>query len=219
MQKFLSYLLVIGITTLLASCSNVPASVQPDAQPAESEAYMSIDESDADVLQTDTGDNPAGSLYVSPDGNDSTATGSADAPYKSINAALAVAEPGDTIILRGGTYREGENVRVRTPNITIKSAEGEWAVIDLTTFNPGCDEDSGVYFDVDSSGGRLQGLEVKGGFYAVCMETKWDWGDPADRAGASDIVIENCILHDSRYDVVKVKPNCQAELQQYPHSQ
>jgi hypothetical protein len=40
------------------------------------------------------------------------------------------------------------------------------------------------------------------------LETKWDWGDPADRAGASNIIIEDCILHNSKYDVVKVKPNC-----------
>ena len=155
-----------------------------------------------------SGDDPAGGIYVSPDGNDASATGSIDAPYKSINTALDSAEPGDTLILRGGIYQEGMNVRVRMPDITIRSAKGEWAVIDLTTYNADADEDSGVYFDVDSSGGRLQNLEVMGGFYAVCMETKWDWGDPADRAGASDIIIEDCVLHDSRYDVVKVKPNC-----------
>jgi hypothetical protein len=121
---------------------------------------------------------------------------------------LAAASPGDTIILRGGTYREGINVRVRIHDITIKSRKGEWAVIDLTTHDRGADDDSGVYFDVDSSGGKLLSVEVMGGFYAVCMETKWDWGDPADRRGASDITIEDCVLHDSRYDVVKVKPNC-----------
>ncbi|MCL1794692.1 MAG: right-handed parallel beta-helix repeat-containing protein [Oscillospiraceae bacterium] len=153
-------------------------------------------------------DDPANGIFVSPNGDDAAATGSYDMPYKSINAALAVARPGDTVILRGGVYREGVNVRIRTPNITIKSAKGEWAVIDLTKYDPGSDEDSGVYFDVDSSGGKLQCVEVIGGFYAVCMETKWDWGDPADRTGASDIIIEDCVLHDSRYDVVKVKPNC-----------
>jgi len=158
--------------------------------------------------RSNTGDDPANGVYVSPNGNDSTANGTIEAPYKSINTALATAEPGDTIILRSGIYREGINVRIRTPDITIKSAKGEWAVIDLTTFDNGADEDSGVYFDVDSSGGKLQSVEVIGGFYAVCMETKWDWGDPADRTGASNIIIEDCILHDSRYDVIKVKPNC-----------
>ena len=154
------------------------------------------------------GDNPTNVIYVSPNGNDTEAIGSFDKPYKSINTALAAAQPGDTIILRGGTYREGVNVRVRIPNITIKSQDGEWAVIDLTTYDSGADEDSGVYFDVDSSGSKLQCVEVTGGFYAVCMETKWDWGDPADRTGASNIIIEDCVLHDSKYDVIKVKPNC-----------
>jgi len=153
-------------------------------------------------------DDPAGGVYVSTSGNDATATGAKDKPFKSINAALAAAKPGDTVILRGGTYREGVNVRVRKPNITIKSAKGEWAVIDLTNHNPGHNEDSGVYFDVDSSGGKLQGVEVIGGWYAVCTETKWDWGNPKDRAGASNIIIEDCVLHDSRYDVIKIKPNC-----------
>ncbi|MCL1872626.1 MAG: right-handed parallel beta-helix repeat-containing protein [Clostridiales bacterium] len=151
---------------------------------------------------------PADAIYVSPDGNDSTATGSIEAPYKSINTALAAAASGDTIILRGGTYREGANVRVRLPNITIKSREGEWAVIDLTSYDSGNDEDSGVYFDVDSSGGKLQSVEVIGGFYAVSTETRWDWGDPNNRTGASNIIIEDCKLHDSRYDVIKVKPKC-----------
>ena len=153
-------------------------------------------------------DDPPGSIYVSPKGNDSTATGSKDAPYASINKALAAAKAGDTIILREGTYREEVETRIRKPNITIRSAKGEWAIIDLTTYKPGHNEDSGVYFDVDSSGSKLQCVEVIGGFYAVCMETKWDWGDPADRKGASNILIEDCKLHDSRYDVIKVKPNC-----------
>jgi len=158
--------------------------------------------------RANAGDDPANGIYVSPNGKDAGATGSIGSPYRSINAALAAAKPGDTVILRGGTYREGVNVRVRKPNITIKSAKGEWAVIDLTAHDPGHDEDSGVYFDVDSSGGRLRSVEVIGGYYAVCTETRWDWGNPSNRTGASNIIIEDCKLHDSRYDVIKVKPNC-----------
>jgi len=157
---------------------------------------------------------PADGIYVSPTGNDATADGSISKPYKSINTALRSAEPGDTIILRGGTYKEGQNVRVTLSDITIKSAKGEWAVIDLTTFNPGRNWDSGVYFyaenDTDRgivSNCKLQAVEVKGGFYAVCFETKWDWGQ-SDKRGASNIIIEDCKLHDSTNDVVKIKPNC-----------
>ena len=155
-----------------------------------------------------TSDDPPDGIYVSPDGDDATANGSIDLPYRSINTALEAAEAGDVLILRGGTYCEGVNVRIRVPQITIMSAKGEWAVIDLTNYDRGADEDSAVYFDVDSSGGTLKNVEVIGGFYSVCMETRWDWGDPTDRGGASNIIIEDCVLHDSRYDVVKVKPNC-----------
>jgi len=156
-----------------------------------------------------TADDPANGIYVSPDGNDATANGSIDRPYKSINTALSKAQSGATIILRSGTYREMQNVRVNLPNITIKSRKDEWAIIDLTTYNPGNQEHSGVHFRPDASGCKLQSVEVIGGFYAVCMETTWDWGPSyPTRYGASNIIIEDCKLHDSRNDVVKVKPNC-----------
>ena len=164
--------------------------------------------------RANTADDPANSIYVSPSGNDNSADGSNAAPYKSINAALTAAEPGATIVLREGTYKEGRDVRVRKSNITLKSAKGEWAVIDLTTFDEGHDDDSGVLFYAENeitggivTGCKLQNLEIKGGFYAVCFETKWEWGGP-DRSGASDIIIEDCVLHDSKNDVVKVKPGC-----------
>jgi len=155
-------------------------------------------------------DDPPNGIYVSPDGNDVGATGSIDRPYKSINTALSNANPGDTIILRSGIYREMQNVRINVPNITIKSRKGEWGIIDLTVYNPGNDQHSGVYYRPDASGCKLQSVEVRGGFYAVCMETTWEWGIQwyPTRYGASDIIIEDCILRDSRNDTVKVKPNC-----------
>jgi len=166
-------------------------------------------------------DDPADGVYVSPTGNDATADGSIDKPYKSINTALGKAQPGATIILRGGTYREGRRVRIQKSNITLKSAKGEWAIIDLTTYDSGNQEHSGVdfYAEDQTTGGtvtgcKLQSIEVKGGYYAVCCETKWDWGKP-DRSGASEIIIEDCKLHHSTDDVVKVKPNCKNIIIRY----
>ena len=205
----------------------------PDIQPATAtllnaviiprdeapEQDISIDASDFATNgnvgpRPNTADDPPDGIYVSPTGSDNGATGAKDKPYKSINTALAAAQPGATIILRGGTYAEGRDVRIRTSNITMKSAKGEWAVIDLTTYDSGNDEHSGVEFYAENSvtggivtGCKLQNLEVKGGFYAVCFETKWEWGQ-AERNGASNIIVEDCILHDSRNDVVKVKPGC-----------
>ena len=163
--------------------------------------------------RANTADDPANGIYVSTVGNDATANGSIDRPYKSINAALDAASSGSTIILREGTYREGAatEVRVRQPNITIKSAKGEWAHIDLPFPSNMKDEDDGnsaIHFDPEASGCKLQSIEITGGFYTVCMETQWGWGGDDDEVAASNIIIEDCILHDSRYDVVKVKPNC-----------
>ena len=164
--------------------------------------------------KTAAADDPADGIYVSPTGNDTTGNGSKDNPYKSINFALGKAAPPATIILRSGTYKEGRDVRVRKSNITIKSAKGEWAIIDLTNYNSGHDEDSAIefYAENENTGGivkdcLLQSVEVMGGFYAICFETQWEWGN-TDRSGASNIIIEDCVLHDSTNDVVKIKPGC-----------
>jgi parallel beta-helix repeat protein len=154
------------------------------------------------------GADPANGIYVSPTGNDAAATGSISAPYKSINAALAKAQPGGTVILREGVYHEGTEVRLRKSNITIKSREGEWAVIELPIRNPDCGENSAVACDPEVSGFKLQSVEVIGGFYAISLNSKWGWHGNDDWMAASNITIEDCMLHDSKYEVVKVKPNC-----------
>ncbi len=145
---------------------------------------------------------PANAVYVSISGNDSTANGSQSLPYRTIRTAVNNAVAGATIVIRGGTYVEPQEIRVRVPNVTIRSYPGEWAVIDRSADT----ENVGMYFYVGSNGGKLQCLEVKGGFYAVSTETQWDWGQ-SDRSGVSDLLIENTKLHDSFRDVVKIKPN------------
>ena len=210
---FYSITLILALALGGAGCKSDPIVPEPDPDIP----VGPISEGNVGP-RANTADDPANGIYVSPTGNDATGTGSIDRPYKSINTALAALEdaasPGATIILRGGTYKEGRDVRIRLSNITIKSAKDEWAVIDLTTYNSGHEEDSGVEFYAENAltggsvtGCKLQSVEVKGGFYAVCFETKWEWGQ-ADRSGASNIIIEDCILHDSKNDVVKVKPGC-----------
>ncbi len=151
-----------------------------------------------------TGIDPVDGIYVSPSGNDTTADGTIGNPFKTINAALAAAEPGDTVILRNGNYREETDVRPRKMNITIKSKNGEWGVIDFS--GRYTDDIIAVNFDEDSGGGKLQCLEVVGGFYAFSTQTRWDWGE-ADRSGSSDIIIEDSIIHGSGRDLIKIKPN------------
>lgn len=157
-------------------------------------------------------------IYVSLTGNDATGDGSIDRPYRHIGYALAQSQAGDTIVLRGGTYvlngetfsiggtTYPEEVRVRNASITIKSRNGEKAIIQCPIDHE-ADYSICVQFDPDADGGKLKCLEIAGGYYyGVSFETKWDWGDPNDRSGATDIAIEDCTIRDTGRDSVKIKP-------------
>jgi len=63
-------------------------------------------------------------------------------PFRTVKAALAVAQPGETIVLRGGTYREC--IRPQADGITLRVAKGEKAVV------TGADLVSGWQRDGDS---------------------------------------------------------------------
>lgn len=143
------------------------------------------------------------SWYVAP-GGDNNAAGSLSAPFRTIARALESCAPGEAVVLRAGTYTEA--VRIRNPRITLMGYGGETAIIQLPVDNE--DLDICVDFDVDSSGGSLKNLEIIGGYYyAVAFETRWDWGE-ADRGGASDMLVENCRIHHSGRDCIKIKPGC-----------
>lgn len=144
-------------------------------------------------------------IYVSPSGSDQTGDGTEGKPYKTILYVLDnVATAGDTIILRAGEYVE--EVRIRNPNTTIRSHSGELAKISQPPTIDGNNAVVPVFFDVDSDGSKLQRVEVTGGFYGIMLQTKWDWGDPSDTMGATNITIEDSIIHDTGRDCIKVTP-------------
>jgi hypothetical protein len=62
----------------------------------------------------------AGTLYCSPDGNDTTADGSFAKPFYSLALAVAAVSPGDTIFMRGGTY-----YYTATVELTAKGTESQ----------------------------------------------------------------------------------------------
>ena len=76
----------------------------------------------------------AKTIYVAPDGKE-TNSGSVDAPFKSIQQAVNAALQGDTVIVRGGTYREtvttSRSGTAEAP-ITIASHEGETVTVSGT---------------------------------------------------------------------------------------
>ena len=151
-----------------------------------------------------------GAIWVSSVGDDLSGSGSEAHPYRTIAKALSQCAGGEriennrTIVLCSGIYREA--VRIRWPNVTLRSAPGHWAIVQVPTD----DEEIGVAvtMDVDPSGSKIQSLEIIGGYYyGIKFETRWDWGTE-DRSGASDIVIEDCVIHDTGRDAVKITPQC-----------
>jgi hypothetical protein len=103
--------------------------------------------------------------------------------------------PGSTVILRGGTYKSYTDIRIRKQNITIKSMDGEWAIIETPNTPVDlngdpvhiyyCDNAVALSFRIEwhgddltgdnSSGCTLQRLEIKGGaYYCIKFETTWD---------------------------------------------
>lgn len=74
----------------------------------------------------------ADTIHVRPTGSDSAA-GSSNQPYRTINQAASVAQPGDTIIVHGGTYREWiKPVRGGTSEssrIVYRAAPGEEVLV------------------------------------------------------------------------------------------
>lgn len=70
--------------------------------------------------------------YVSPDGNDGATGLATTSALRTVQRALNLAQPGDTVLLRGGTYREhAQAVRSGTPGqpITLAAYSNETPVI------------------------------------------------------------------------------------------
>ncbi len=76
---------------------------------------------------------PANALYVSTGGNDGN-SGAVGSPLQSIGVAIGRAQPGQTVLVRGGTYRQEIfliNKQGRPDQyITVRSHPGELAVIE-----------------------------------------------------------------------------------------
>jgi hypothetical protein len=71
---------------------------------------------------------PGTARYVAPNGSDATGDGSLGRPFATLARAHAASAAGDSIVVRGGTYREG-GVAV-TKSVTISAYPGEIPVFD-----------------------------------------------------------------------------------------
>lgn len=66
--------------------------------------------------------------FVATNGSDTTGTGTQGAPYASLAKAISVAVSGDSIIIRGGTYRQGGVSQPVAKSLTIIAYPGETPV-------------------------------------------------------------------------------------------
>lgn len=148
--------------------------------------------------------------FVSTLGSDAGGDGSVGAPFRTVTHVLDpsndIVDAGDVVTLRGpvGNNRYDEcDVRLRL-SLTLRSFAGERAHI-------ACDlavEDSvTVQIDPEASGSTLSNLELSGGFYyAVFLQTDWEQDGNPGGSGASNILIEDCLIHDSGRDGIKITP-------------
>lgn len=133
-------------------------------------------------------------LYVSPAGLDAN-PGTLAAPLATPGRALQLAGPGDTILLRGGTYTITRSLQITQPGLTIRSYSGEYARIvggtsDLTHLTS--------VIVVYAERVRIENLEVQGAsYYGIKLD---DYYGPQP-----GIIIRGVFVHHTGRDGIKVQ--------------
>lgn len=154
-------------------------------------------------------DAAAAEWHVSTSGDDGNGDGSLQRPFRTLGHAVdagnGVVAAGDTVILHAapGNGRYEECIRLRIP-LTIRAREGErphvHCPLDTT-------DTSTIRIDAAASGSRLIGLEISGGHeYGVMMHTDWYAGGGEEWTGASDVLIEDLLIHHTGRDGIKIAP-------------
>lgn len=100
--------------------------------------------------------------FVSPKGNDAN-PGTIEAPWKTVQRAANTLQPGDTVFLRKGIYRELVTINVSGTAgapITFTNYAAEKAILDATGIAPP-EEDRAILFIDSKSHLVIRGLEVR----------------------------------------------------------
>jgi hypothetical protein len=130
--------------------------------------------------------------YVAPNGKDSN-RGTKSAPFRNIQKAASVVNPGDTVIVKDGTYTDNNSdnwvVRIKRSGtssnpITFRAENRHKAVID------GNNNRTGYGIDINASWIVIEGFEIKD----INTIAIWLRADSDDRN--HDVVIKRCYIHD-----------------------
>ncbi|WP_170113213.1 right-handed parallel beta-helix repeat-containing protein [Ahniella affigens] len=164
------------------------------------------------VASTASSHAAAAEWFVARNGSDSSGTGSAAAPFRTITHVLdpanEIVSAGDTVTVRGpagsNLYEECD-VRLRV-RLTLRSPPGERAHIHCALNNV---DTVTVQVDPDASGSTLSRLELSGGFYyGLFFQTDWFTGGGEAFTGASNVLVDDLKIHDTGRDGIKITPQC-----------
>ena len=153
---------------------------------------MTLNCSKNSVGQASSGSSAAHTYYVATGGNNAN-TGTINSPVKTIQYALGLTVPGDTVMVRGGTYYEQLTIPrsgLLGKNITVKAYPGERPVIDGSTITV-----SGGQAIVSMSGIRyvvLDGLDICNLITGV---PNTDPEGVSINGASHDITIRNCAIY------------------------
>jgi hypothetical protein len=127
-----------------------------------------------------------GDYYVSPTGNDAN-PGTLAAPFATLNKAQSVAQPGNIIYMRGGTYLPSETIRITNSGtvgnpIQLLAYSGETPYLNFSN-QPYADANRGILFPTTANYWTVKGLEIG---YA---------GDNGIKVEGSHHRFEQCVFH------------------------
>ena len=148
----------------------------------------------------------AAELFVSTSGSDSAGDGTAARPYRTVKKAISASRAGDTVTVRApagnSTYNECD-VRLRH-RLVLRSPAGERARIHC---DPNVGNSVTVQIDPAAAGSRVSNLELTGSqYYGVMLQTDWYQGGPASNTGATDVILEDLLIHHTGTDGIKLTP-------------
>ena len=109
---------------------------------------------------------PTDALFIAPDGNDTTGSGSASAPWKSFGKAFSALRSGGVLILKNGVYRESLGTSALQPpsgsagNLTVIRAETDGGVVIDT-------QAQSIPLSISNSYIRIEGMKFLNGSQSV----------------------------------------------------
>ncbi len=168
-----------------------------DCVPKTKELWKTINDTSTSFLNSNNSE-----FFVAVGGS---GDGTFDTPFGSLDDALAVAQSNDIITLRSGTYDPPSGL-IETSHLTIQGYQNERPHI-TKPFGPNSPLNI-IQVSFTATHITLKNLELSGG---ICYVIKFDndFGYPgATNKAALGGTIEDCIIHHSGTDAIKITPLC-----------